>query len=66
MIDFDGIGQRVYEEDLPLLATKMADVRQGVDNPDYEIRLFVAGEVKHVRVVGRIVRLTLPPSFIQF
>ncbi len=56
VIDFEGIGQRVYEEDLPLLATKMADVRQGGDNPDYEIRLFVDGEVKHVRVVGRIVR----------
>lgn len=56
VVDFDRIGQKVYEEDLPLLATKMADVRQGGDNPDYEIRLFVDGEVKYVRVVGRIVR----------
>lgn len=55
-VDFDGIGQRVHEEDRPLLAIKMADVRQGGDNPDYEIRLFVDGQVKHVRVVGRIVR----------
>ncbi len=55
-VDFDGIGQRVYEEDLPLLATKMADIRQGGDNPDYEIRLFVDGQVKHVRVVGRIIK----------
>ncbi len=55
-VDFDRIIQRVYEEDLPLLATKMADVRQGGDNPDYDIRLFVEGQVKHVRVVGRIVK----------
>ncbi|WP_246738007.1 MULTISPECIES: PAS domain-containing protein [Rhizobium] len=56
VVDFDGIGQRVYEEDLPLLAAQMAEVRQGGDNPDYEIRLFVDGQVKHVRVVGRIIR----------
>jgi PAS domain S-box-containing protein len=56
VVDFDGIGQRVHEEDRPLLATKMANVRQGGDNPDYEIRLFVNGQVKHVRVVGRVVR----------
>ncbi|MDF1631278.1 PAS domain-containing protein [Mycoplana sp. MJR14] len=56
VVDFDGIGQRVHEEDLPLLATKMADVRAGGDNPDYEIRLFVDGQVKHVRVVGRIIK----------
>ncbi len=56
VVDFDAIGQRVYEEDLPLLAIKMADVRQGGDNPDYEIRLFVDGQIKHVRVVGRIIR----------
>lgn len=56
VIDFDGISGRVYEEDLPLLATKMANVRQGEDNPDYEIRLVVDGQVKHVRVVGRIIR----------
>jgi PAS domain S-box-containing protein len=57
VVDFNKITERVFEEDLPLLAKKMADVRQGGDNPDYEIRLFVGGQVKHVRVVGRIVRL---------
>lgn len=56
VIDFDLIAGRVYEEDLPLLAVKMADVRSGGDNPDYEIRLQVDGSIKHVRVVGRIVR----------
>ncbi|OWV98916.1 histidine kinase [Rhizobium sp. R72] len=56
VVDFDGIGQRVFEEDLPLLATKMADVREGGDNPDYEIRLLVDGQLKYVRVVGRIIK----------
>ncbi len=55
-VDFDRIAGRVHEEDLPLLALKMADVRNGGDNPDYEIRLAVNGEIKHVRVVGRIIR----------
>ncbi|WP_434729588.1 PAS domain-containing sensor histidine kinase [Rhizobium binae] len=56
VVDFEGIGQRVFEEDLPLLATKMADVREGGDNPDYEIRLLVDGQLKYVRVVGRIIK----------
>jgi PAS domain S-box-containing protein len=55
VVDFDLITQRVYQEDLPLLATKMADVREGGDNPDYDIRLLIDGRIKHVRVVGRIV-----------
>jgi C4-dicarboxylate-specific signal transduction histidine kinase len=33
----------------------MADVREGGDNPDYDIRLLIDGRIKHVRVVGRIV-----------
>ncbi|QWW70513.1 PAS domain-containing protein [Rhizobium sp. WYJ-E13] len=56
VIDFDKIAARVYEEDLGLLAKKMAEVRSGGDNPDYDIRLFVDGRMKYVRVVGRIVQ----------
>lgn len=56
VVDFDRIAARVYEEDLELLAKKMAEVRSGGDNPDYDIRLFVDGRIKYVRVVGRIVR----------
>ncbi|ASP98459.1 PAS domain S-box protein [Sinorhizobium meliloti] len=56
VVDFAGIGARVHEEDRALLAAKMADVRQGEDNHDYEIRLLVEDQVKHVRVVGRVFR----------
>jgi PAS domain S-box-containing protein len=56
VVDFDLITERVYQEDLPLLAEKMSNVRAGSDNSDYEIRLKVAGQVKHVRVVGRLVK----------
>lgn len=56
VVDFDKIAGRVYEQDLCLLANKMAEVRSGGDNPDYDIRLFVNGRIKYVRVVGRIVR----------
>ncbi|MDQ0324023.1 PAS domain S-box-containing protein [Pararhizobium capsulatum DSM 1112] len=56
IVDFDRITERVYPEDLPLLAEKMSNVRSGSDNPDYEIRLRVSDQVKHVRVVGRIIK----------
>ncbi|WP_260686721.1 PAS domain-containing sensor histidine kinase [Rhizobium leguminosarum] len=56
VVDFDRITERVYREDLPLLAEKMSNVRAGSDNPDYEIRLKVGDQLKHVRVVGRIIK----------
>ena len=56
VVDFDRITERVYEADLPQLAEKMADVRLGVDNPEYETRLNLDDGLKHLRVVGRIIR----------
>ncbi|WP_246650298.1 sensor histidine kinase [Rhizobium laguerreae] len=56
VVDFDRITERVYHEDLPLLADKMSNVRAGSDNPDYGIRLKVGDQIKHVRVVGRIIK----------
>jgi PAS domain S-box-containing protein len=55
VVNFDVITERVYHEDLPLLAEKMGNVRSGSDNTDYEIRLKVSDQVKHLRVVGRII-----------
>jgi PAS domain S-box-containing protein len=57
VVTFDHIRDRVHPEDQALLAAKMADIRSGLDNPEYEIRLCMADEsIKYVRVFGRIVR----------
>jgi PAS domain S-box-containing protein len=56
VVDFDRITERVHHEDLPILAEKMSNVRAGSDNPDYGIRLKVGDQVKHVRVVGRLIK----------
>ena len=57
VVTFDLIGDRVHPEDQVLLAAKMAEIRSGLDNPEYEIRLMMPGDrVKHVRVFGRLVR----------
>jgi PAS domain S-box-containing protein len=57
VVTFDAIGERVHAEDQVLLAAQMADVRSGIDNPEYEIRLVMPdGTVKHVRVFGRVIR----------
>jgi PAS domain S-box-containing protein len=57
VVTFDLIRDRVHPEDQLLLAAKMADIRAGVDNPEYEIRLRTADDrIKHVRVFGRLVR----------
>jgi PAS domain S-box-containing protein len=57
VVTFDGIGALVHPEDLPLLAEKMAEVRSGRDNPEYDIRLLMAdGSIKHLRVFGRVIK----------
>jgi PAS domain S-box-containing protein len=57
VVTFDLIGDRVHPDDQVLLAAKMAEIRSGLDNPEYEIRLKMPGDrVKHVRVFGRLVR----------
>jgi PAS domain S-box-containing protein len=54
-VTFEHIISRVHVEDQPFLAGNMADVRLGLDKPEYEIRLVMPDErVKHVRVFGRI------------
>lgn len=56
-ITFEAIQSRVHPEDLPLLAEKMAEVRSGRDNPEYEIRLrMVDGAIKYLRVIGRLIK----------
>jgi len=56
-VSFEQIIERVHEEDRPFLADNMADVRSGLDKPEYEIRLRMAdGRVKRVRVFGRLFR----------
>ncbi|RRN63976.1 PAS domain-containing protein [Caulobacter sp. 602-1] len=56
-VTFDRIRERVHPEDHDLLAAKMAEIRSGRDNPDYEIRLRTPGQrIKYVRVFGRLVR----------
>jgi PAS domain S-box-containing protein len=55
VVTFDKILGRVHAEDLPLIAEKMAEVRSGRDNPEYDNRLLMAdGSIKHVRVFGRL------------
>jgi len=55
-ITFDRITARVYPDDLPLLAERMALVRAGRDNSEFEIRLQMPdGAVRHVRVFGRVI-----------
>ncbi|TIW10926.1 MAG: PAS domain S-box protein, partial [Mesorhizobium sp.] len=57
VVTFDEITGRVHPDDLPLLAEKMAEVRSGRDNAEYDIRLLMAdGSIKHVRVFGRVIK----------
>jgi PAS domain S-box-containing protein len=56
-VTFDKVGKRVHPSDLPMLAEKMAQVRSGQDNPEYEIRLRMPdGRVKYMRVFARTIR----------
>ncbi|TIU42180.1 MAG: PAS domain S-box protein [Mesorhizobium sp.] len=56
-ITFEAIQGRVHPDDLPLLAGKMAEVRSGGDNPEYDIRLRMPdGAIKYLRVIGRLIR----------
>jgi PAS domain S-box-containing protein len=55
-ITFEAVRSRVHPEDLPILAQKMAEVRSGQDNPEYEIRLLMPdGATMHLRVAGRLI-----------
>jgi len=57
VVTFDKIRGRVHPEDLPLVADKMAEVRSGRENPEYDNRLLMPdGIIKHVRVYGRLIR----------
>jgi PAS domain S-box-containing protein len=54
-VTFDRILARVHADDHAFLAANMADVRSGIDKPEYGIRLRMAdGRTKYVRVFGRI------------
>jgi PAS domain S-box-containing protein len=56
-VTFDKVGERVHPDDLPILAEKIAQVRSGQGNPEYEIRLRMPdGRVKYMRVIGRTIR----------
>ena len=56
-VTFETISERVHTDDLPLMAKKMAEVRAGNDNPEYEVRLRMpGGRVKYVRVFARVIR----------
>lgn len=56
-VTFDKVGERVHPDDLPILAEKIAQVRSGQGNPEYEIRLRMPdGRVKYMRVFGRTIR----------
>ncbi|ESZ24043.1 PAS domain-containing protein [Mesorhizobium sp. L2C084A000] len=56
-VTFEAIQSRVHREDLPLLAGKMAEVRSGGDNPEYEIRLCMPdGTIKYLKVIGRLIK----------
>jgi PAS domain S-box-containing protein len=56
-VTLDEVAERVHPDDLPTLAQKMAEVRSGKDNLEYEIRLRMPdGRVKYLRVFGRAMR----------
>ena len=56
-VTFEQIIGRVHDEDQAFLAGNMADVRSGLDKPEYQIRLRMADHrIKYVRVFGRIFR----------
>jgi PAS domain S-box-containing protein len=56
-VTFDKVGERVHPDDLPILAEKIAQVRSGQGNPEYEIRLRMPdGRLKYMRVIGRTIR----------
>jgi PAS domain S-box-containing protein len=51
------ITDRVYVNDRPALAERIAEIRAGRDSPEYEIRLQMADlRLKHARVFGRVFR----------
>jgi PAS domain S-box-containing protein len=50
------VAERIHPDDLLTLGEKVARVRSGQDNPEYEIRLRMPdGRIKYVRVIGRTV-----------
>jgi PAS domain S-box-containing protein len=57
VVTFDRIRERIHPDDLALLAEKMAAVREGHGNAEYEIRLVDPnGDIKFVRVIGKVIR----------
>jgi PAS domain S-box-containing protein len=55
-VTLDMVVDRVHPDDRPTLTEKMARVRNGFDNSEYEIRLRRPnGGIKFVRVIGRVV-----------
>lgn len=57
VVTCDLIAGRIYCEDLPMLAEKIAQMRSGQENLEYEIRLQMPdGRVKYMHVFGRAVR----------
>ncbi len=56
-IGVERIAARVHPEDLALFRRRMAEVRAGHDNDEYEIRLQMPDhQIKYLRVFGRLVR----------
>ena len=57
-VTFTQLTERFHPEDLPLLADKIKRIDEGVENPEWQIRLRMPdGRIKYVRVIGRIIRL---------
>ena len=57
-VTFTQLTERFHPEDLPLLAEKIKRIDEGVENPEWQIRLRMPdGRIKYVRVIGRIIRL---------
>jgi signal transduction histidine kinase len=56
-LTFARLVERIHPDDVPIFLEKRAALRDGRDNPDYEIRLLMPdGRLKHVRVFGRTIR----------
>ena len=56
VVTFDRIIERIHPDDIPVFAEQIAAIRDGYGDSEYEVRLLARnGEIKHVRVIGRVV-----------
>jgi signal transduction histidine kinase len=57
VVTFDRVAERIYPEDLPMLAQMIREARSGREMPEYELRVRgLDDKPKYMRVVGRVVR----------